>query len=133
MTHAERASIKRQMSIGEHPGENDLNANEFSVKTYIHVNGEKYAVTFSHGEVFTSIPGRVIIRDTLEQLRDAVIAALAAKPKAEPAPDSIAYCGIDWGVSPYMSASRLYNERQNDLYRRLMEVCSNQIVPPYER
>jgi hypothetical protein len=72
----ERARIKRQMGIGEHPGENDLNANEFSVKTYIHANGEKYAVTFSNGEVYTSIPGRVIIRDTIEQLREAVIAAL---------------------------------------------------------
>jgi hypothetical protein len=80
MTHAERATIKRQMSIGEYPGENDLNR-AWSVTTYVHANGEKYAVTFSNGEVFATIPGRVIIRDTLEQLREAVIAALAEKEK----------------------------------------------------
>lgn len=56
MTHADRARIKRQMSIGEYRGENDLSANEFRVATYIHVKDEKYPVTFSHGEVYTSIP-----------------------------------------------------------------------------
>jgi hypothetical protein len=74
MTHAERATIKRQMSIGEHPGENDLNANEFSVKTYIHVGAEKYAVTRSDEMYYAWVPGGVIYRESLEKLREAAIA-----------------------------------------------------------
>jgi hypothetical protein len=84
MTHSERASIKRQMSIGEYPGENELNR-AWSVTTYVHVGTERYQVVFAENRYVAFLPGRMVTGDTLEEAREAAIAALSEKerPSAE--------------------------------------------------
>lgn len=86
-SHAERERIKRVMGIGEYqctdgyweilPG---------ITRWYIYVEGQKYEATLIKGELCTWISGRPpVCADSLDQLRDKVIAALAEKDKeAEP-------------------------------------------------
>jgi hypothetical protein len=81
MTHADRERVKRELSISEHQGDNHLNR-AWIVKTYIHVNGEKYEAIFSRDMYCTPFPSGPIYGDSLEHLREAVISALAEQKKA---------------------------------------------------
>lgn len=117
-SHADRAHIKRAMSIGEYPGENDLNANEFRVATYICVDGEKYSVVGSDGDFCTWVPGGAVCGETLEKLREAVIAALAEKEMPVPQPT------YSVGLKPWSPAAlvEIHNQRRNEMFRRLDEL-----------
>jgi hypothetical protein len=103
MTHAERARIKRQMSIGSN-GENDLNRNEFRIERYIVVHGNKFKVIETSTQYCAQVlPGRHAYGDSIEQLRENAVwsldraqeeareAAVAALAEKEKSADDIAF------------------------------------------
>jgi hypothetical protein len=70
MTHADRARIKRQMSIGSN-GENDLNQNAYRIERYIVVHGNKYPVTETSNQYCAQVvPGRMTCGASIEDLRE---------------------------------------------------------------
>lgn len=75
---AERERIKRAMGIGEHPGENDLNRNEFVVKTYIHAGGQKFEVTEVEGYFYARVQEWLVAAESIEGVRERAVDILAA-------------------------------------------------------
>lgn len=99
-SHSGRAHIKRAMGIGEYPGEWEIIPG--ATKRYIHVGNRKFEVAGSEGEFYAWVPGGAVVAETVEQLRDKAIEALA-EPKAE-APRPIVGAKIWINGVPYVVA-----------------------------
>lgn len=83
-SHDERERIKRAMGIGQYPGENDmLDYGPGETKTYIYAGKEKFSVVTRNDEFCTWRPGGFLCAETLEKLRDKVIAEIATPRPAE--------------------------------------------------